>query len=402
MYIFQDRKRITEIKDAICEEFQELIASKQLIVQEDFFVNAKELDVETLHKIRSAVLEFGMSYPKFGESIPKAWKDLHVELDKLREAGTKVLSYWAIKRINNRLASPLEEEELKVCIDFLHDIGYCLYFHGDELGKYVILEPKWIIDAMKVFVTCDRFGLQFWKKFDWMRMRSSGQVKESYITQQWRSKDRESYHQLKEYLLLVLQKLDILCRAKLYGRSGEDVNADFFTVPCMVNSTIPDTELLSKPTVEMTYAFPSVVPVAIYNRLVCACLSLWPVYDGHIYIGLVILKSGQFHCIVLQTKEGKILVSFLHLESLQKVDIHLCRTVRQFMNTALTDITETYASGKGPLFKISYNQEAMSRNFGSNDYEVLDDTVFRFKAPIDKCLQLLCHVVRGTKILGAT
>ena len=322
-------------------------------------------------KIRSAVREYGMSYPNFGEVVPKTWRDLHVRLDELRTAGTRIVPYKDIQRINKSLASPLGEKELKVFITFLHDMGYCLHFDGKELGNYVILEPKWIIDAMKVFVTCDRFGLRFWKRFEWTRMRSSGQVKESYILQQWRSRDKESFHEFREYLLLVLQKLDILCHAKLYGRSGEEINAEFFTVPCMVNSVIPDTELLRRPTVSMAYAFPSVVPVAIYNRLVCACLVLWPVFDGHIYSGLVVLKSGQYHYIVLQMKEGKVLVSFLHKESLQKVDIHLCRTVRQFVNTALADITKTYASGKGSLFEISYNQEATARNLGSANAKVL-------------------------------
>ena len=358
--------------NAIRETFPELIASEQLIVEDDFFVNAKELDTTALTKIRSAVLEYGMSYPNFGEVVPKAWRDLHMRLDKLRTAGTKVVPYKEIQRINKSLRSPLGEEELKVFITFLHDMGYCLHFEGGRLGNYVILEPKWIIDAMKVFVTCDRFGLRFWKRFEWTRMRSSGQIKEKYILQQWRSRDKKSFHEFREYLLLVLEKLDILCRAKLYGRRGEDIKADFFTVPCMVNSAMTDSELLRQPSIGMVYTFPSFVPVAIYNRLVCACLCLWQVYDGHIYSGLVILKSGQYHCIVLQMKEGKILVSFLHLESIQKVDIHLCRTVRQFMNTALTDITKTYASGKGTLFKINYNQEAMSRNFGSAESEVHD------------------------------
>ena len=313
-----------------------------------------------------------MSYPNFGEAVPQTWRDLHIQLDKLRTAGTKILPYEEIRRINNNLDYPLGEEELKVFITFLHDMGYCLHFDEGELGKYVILEPKWIIDAMKVFVTCDKFGLQFWKRFEWTRMRSSGQVNEKYILQQWRSKDKESFHKFREYLLLVLEKLDILCRAKLYGRRGEEVNAEFFTVPCMVNTAIPDSELLRQPTVDMMYTFPSIVPVAIYNRLICACLSLWPVFDGHIYSGLVILKSGQYHCIVLQMKQGRILVSFLHIESLKKVDIYLCRTVRQFLNTALTDITKTFATGKNKrLFQISYNQAAMSRNFGNNETEVL-------------------------------
>ena len=306
-----------------------------------------------------------------------------MELDKRRAAGTKILLYKEIQRINKGLAYPLEEEELKVFITFLHDMGYCLHFYGGGLENYVILEAKWIIDAMKAFVTCERFGLQFWKQKKWMKMKSSGQVRESYILQQWMSRDTESFHEFREYLLLVLVKLDILCRAKLYGRNGEDINADFFTVPCMVNSAKPDSELLRQPNVCMTYTFPTTVPVAIYNRLVCACLVLWPVYDGQIYSGLVILKSGQRHCIILQMKEGKILVSFLHKQTLQKVDIYLCRTVRQFLNTALTDITKTYAGGKDKiLFQISYNQEAMSRNFGSNDSEVfgrLDSFVQKYE-----------------------
>ena len=363
--------------NAIRETFRELIASKQLIVEEDFFVNAKELDATALTKIRSAVLQYGMSYPNFGEVVPKMWRDLHMRLDEIRTAGTKIIPYKEIQRINKSLPSPLEEKELKVFITFLHDMGYCLHFDGGELGNYVILEPRWIIDAMKVFVTCDRFGLRFWKRLEWMRMRSSGQVKENYILQQWRVKDKESFYEFREYLLMVLEKLDILCRAKLYGRSGEDINADFFTVPCMVNSAMINFEQLRQSAVGMVYTFPSIVPVAIYNRLVCACLSLWPVYDGHIYSGLVILKSGQCHCIVLQMKEGKILVSFLHLESLPKVDIYLCRTVRQYINTALADIMTTYARGKESIFNISYNQEAKSRNFGSAESEVKYCVVYR-------------------------
>ena len=360
-------KYITEIKGAICETFPDLIASKQLIVQDDFFVNATELDANALIKIRSAVLKYGMSYPNFGEIVPKTWRDLHMRLDELRTAGTKIVPYIGIQRINESLASPLGEEELKVFIAFLHDMGYCLHFDVGDLGNYVILEPKWIIDAMKVFVTCDKFGLRFWKRLEWTKMRSCGQVKDSYILQQWKSKKSESFHEFKDYLLLVLEKLDIVCRAKLYSRSGEETRSEFYTVPCMVNSAVPDVELFRQPAVSMTYAFPSVVPVAIYNRLVCACLVLWPVFNGHIYSGLVVLKSGQSHCIVLHMREGSILISFLHLESLRKVDIHLCRTVRQFVNIALTDITKTLANGKGSLFEISYNQEATSRHFGSSD-----------------------------------
>ena len=351
-----------------------MIKSKQLIVREDFFINATEMDGDILARIRSATLEYGMSYPNFGETIPQTWRDLHLKLDELRSKGTKIISFEEMQRINGELQSPLEEEELRIFIRFLHDMGYCLHFDEGQLSKYIILEPKWIIDAIKVFVTCDAFGFRFWETRKWIKMRSTGQVKESYILQQWRARDKESFKQYSEYLLLVLEKLDILCRAKMYGHKGEDVHAKFYTVPCMVNSSVPMNlkHQLQQPTIDMCYTFPSVVPVAVFNRLVCACLVLWPVYQGHLYSGLVVLKSGQFHCIALQMKDGKIQVSIFHVESLHKVDMYLCRTVRQFLNTALTDIMKTYKSSNADtLYTICYNQEAKSRNLSDSEAQVM-------------------------------
>ena len=320
------------------------------------------MDSNTLVKIRASVLEYGMSYPSFGESIPTAWRDLHLELDKMRSAGTMIVSMEEIRHINSRMESPLEEQELKVFVAFLHSMGYCLHFDEGALAEYVILEPKWIIDAMKVFVTCDKFGFRFWEKRKWLKMRSTGQVKESCIVKQWQSREGDSFYKYRDYLFLVLEKLDILCRAKIYDKNGNEDNAEFFLVPCMVNTSIPEAVGSQDSTVDMLYTFPTVVPVAIYNRLVCACLMLWPVYKGHLYSGLVILKSGQYHLIKLRMKDGNIVVSFDHAISLENIDIHLCRTVRQFLNTALESIMKTYKTDAKKLYQLEYNNEAISRN----------------------------------------
>ena len=332
------------------------------------------MDAETLERIRTTILENGTSYPNFGEVIPQTWRDLHLEIDKLRSAGKKIIPYVEIQYINKKLPSPLTDEEVKVFMAFLHAMGYCLHFTEGELAEYVILEPKWIIDAMKVFVTCDKFGFRFWEKLKWQKMRSTGQVEESYILRQWRSRDRESFYNYQTYLLLVLEKLDILCHAKLYGQRGEDVDAKLFTVPCMVNSSAPEALQLQlkQPTINIVYTFPSVVPVAIFNRLICACLVLWPVYQGHLYSGLVVLKSGQYHFIALQMRDGKIFVSFQHTESLEKVDMYLCRVVRQFLNRTLADIVKTYKSSSSEnLYTISYNREAKLRNFCETETQVI-------------------------------
>ena len=323
------------------------------------------MDEDTLERIRTTILENGTSYPNFGEVIPQTWRDLHLELDNLRTAGKKIVPYEEIQRINKDLSSPLKGEELEIFIAFLHAMGYCLHFNEGALAKYVILEPKWIIDAMKVVVTCDRFGFRFWEKRKWEKMRSTGQVEESYILKQWQKRDTEPFHEFSQYLLLVLEKLDIICRAKQYNRNGEEVQTEFFLVPCMVNTSILATSELQQRSLDMRYTFPSVVPIAIYNRLVCACLVQWPVYRRHLYSGQVILKSGQYHLLKLHMNEGKIVVSFVHLHSIEKIDLHLCRTVRQFLNTALNSIMKTYKADaeSQKVYQLEYNEEAISRNF---------------------------------------
>ena len=363
----QNQKSQIDIKQEICETFKDVIASNQLIVRDELFIDAKRLDSDTLDKIRAAVLEYGMSYPSFGESIPTAWRDLHLELDKMRSTGTMIVSMEEIRRINSRMKSPLEDQELNVFIDFLHGVGYCLHFEEGALSDYVILEPKWVIDAMKIFITCDKFGFRFWEKRKWLKMRSTGQVKESYIIKQWQSRGGGSFFEHREYLMLVLEKLDILCRAKIYDENGNVDNADFFLVPCMVNASIREPIRGQHSTVDMLYTFPTVVPVAIYNRLVCACLVLWPVYKGHLYSGLVVLKSGQYHLIKLRMKDGNIVVSFDHMISLENIDIHVCRTVRQFLNKALDSIMKTYKADAQKLYHLEYNNEAISRNFCNTD-----------------------------------
>ena len=334
-------------------------------MDDDFFICAKEMDEDTLERIRNTILENGTSYPNFGDVIPQTWRDLHLELDNLRTAGKKIIPYEEIQRINKDLPSRLEEEELEIFIAFLHAMGYCLHFNKGALAKYVILEPKWIIDAMKVVVTCDKFGFRFWEKRKWEKMRSTGQVEESYILKQWQKRDTEPFHEFSRYLLLVLEKLDIICRAKQYNRNGEEVHTEFFLVPCMVNTSILATSELQQRSLDMRYTFPSVVPIVIYNRLVCACLVQWPVYRRHLYSGQVILKSGQYHLLKLHMNEGKIVVSFVHLESMEKIDLHLCRTVRQFLNTALNSIMKTYkADAKSQkVYQLEYNEEAIARNF---------------------------------------
>ena len=363
--IFQDDSSVLDIKNKICEEFHDWVESKQLIVRDEFFICAKEIDADTLETIRTSIIENGTSYPNFGDVIPQTWRDLHLELDKLRTAGKKIIPFEEVQRINSKLPSPLEEEELEVFVAFLHAMGYCLHFNEGELAKHMILEPKWIIDAMKVIVTWDGYGKKLWGKKKWDEVRSTGQVKESYIIKQWQMRDAESFREFNEYLLLVLEKLDIICRGKHYNINGEEDHTDFFLVPCMVNVSIPATTVLQERSLDIQYTFPSVVPIAIYNRLVCACLVQWQVDNDHLYSGLVILKSGQYHRIKLQMKDGKILVSFVHLESIEKIDVHLCRAVRQFLNTALNSIMKTYkADTKSQnLYKIEYNGEAKARHF---------------------------------------
>ena len=371
---------MTSIKEKICQKFSSLVESGQLIVREDLFLNARDLTQESLYTIRKMILEVGETYPTYGEPIPKSWMSLQTEMYTLKQRGERIISFQFLIYLNSKIEVRLDDNELCLFTLFLHHTGHSLHFQKDDLNDFIILDPRFIIDAMRCFVTVGQFAMKFWKKDEWEIMQSSGRVEKQYIVNLWMKKKEQTFYRYREYLLEVMMKLDLLCLPKVYGNDGFEIQQTSFFVPSMVKESPPeDLQTLRRisldEALQMRFQFADMLPPAVYNRLVCTSLSLWQVHEGQLYDGCVTLQSGSQHLLVIQRESHAITVSFLHSRGSDSVDIDLCRAVRLYFNQTIQRILSTYQLARDDvtedLLTITCRPQTFAMKLTERDEEVM-------------------------------
>ena len=303
-----------------------------------------------------------------------AWMRLHEKLEWMRENGIRIIKYSELEAANEALVEPLSREQLELFVQFQHNCGYILHFNDPHLKHLVVLDPKLVIDATKCIVTCRPFVLNLWDKRKWDKMVTTGQIKESYIINVWKKRHEEVY-QYKEYILNVLKRLDIVTTPKVY-HEGAEANVDFLYVPCMLQGNTPEVpSQRRKESIEVAFNFNGVLPPAIYHRLVASCLALWPVQKGGLSNGMVVLKSGQHHKILIRRESCSIFVSVNHTTDASKIDLSLVRSLRRFIIQTLERIISVYSHVLGKdtedVYAIEYNQNAVTRGIGEYDDKVI-------------------------------
>ena len=354
---------IETIKSTIVEKFGTLIDSSQLILRDDLFLNALTLSSEARDTLRQVITEYGETYPHYGENMPKHWMELQERLFQMKTTGHRIISFACLKAVNTSLKTPLMEEELDLFLTFMHNAGYLLHFKDPALKDMVILDPKLVIDAMKCFVTCRKFSFDIWGKREWNEMVSKGKIGKSHILNMWRKRSKKLYFDNKEFLFGVMEKLDLITCPKIYDK-GRNVVASFFLVPSMVKEVAADKH--SDNAVKVSFKFHDILPPAVFNRLVCSCLSLWPVHAGEMYDGYVLLESGLNHLLVIRRQFKEIAISFLHIRSPDNIDINFCRSVKQYVRQSIQRIVSLYDTASNDeeedLYTLEYNEHARAKH----------------------------------------
>ncbi|KAK3106087.1 hypothetical protein FSP39_012531, partial [Pinctada imbricata] len=343
----RNENEIRKIKDGIQDRFNDLITSSQLVLRDDLFIDARNMSDETRTTIRRVILEEGMRYKEFGERVPSSWIALQEKLIELKEKRQIIVHLDVIRKLNSELKIPLKNEELEVFLKFLHNMGYVLYFDSPNLRDKIILDPKVVIDAMRSFITCERFVLQFWKKRSFNQMRRSGKVQVSHILEVLEEKRLAtlSDNTYSAHMLGIMIKLDLICVPVIYNK-GQRVSPDFCLVPCMMNVIVPQVpfELFNREkALTITFSSDEILPPAIFNRLVCSCLSCWEIFEGHFYNGLVVLRSGRFHLIEMKRDIKRIIVTFGHIKSAKRPDAQWCLAMKMFLKATIHKILAIYS-----------------------------------------------------------
>ena len=296
--------------------------------------------------------------------MPQHWMELQEELFKMKMTGKRIITLTSLKNVNAGLKTPLTQEELELFLTFMHNAGYLLHFKDAGLKDMVILDPKLIIDAMKCIVTCRKFSFDIWGRRDWNEMVSNGKIEKSHIMNMWRKRSKKLFFDNNKFLFGVMEKLDLITRPKIYDK-GYEVVSMFYLVPSMVKKNAPDT--LHSNAVEVFFKFNDILPPAVFNRLVCSCLSLWAVHDCVLCHGYVELESGLNHLLVIRREFKTIAVSIRNKRYPDDIDMNLCRSVKQYISQSIQRIVSLYdtafSDGNDDLYTLEYNEHARAKHF---------------------------------------
>ncbi|XP_052818704.1 uncharacterized protein LOC128244695 isoform X2 [Mya arenaria] len=281
----------------------------QHIHAKKFLVNNIAEGDPVFDELRAEVKMLAEKQHYWNEKSPTSFVQLEKSLDTMRAEGKELVSLSDVQVANRKNLKPVNDRQLRLFLELQHMFGNILHFDTEELKKYVILAPQWIIEAFKCFIThkpkkdLEPEHLQLWKEYKDYAIIKPILMKEIIR----RSKDRIKIHG--EAVVQYMEYLNIMSKpVENYEEEEEDgemmatdcfdskTNAvgipsynskmhDFHIVPCQLKAKPKEKiieELICPKNWETTPALCFVfkdkfMPPAVFHRLLAACIRRWEI-----------------------------------------------------------------------------------------------------------------------------
>ena len=339
-----------DIRTSFAKDIQE----GRLCLREEIFLNARLPVSSAFADLRTTILEKAKLQEKWGQKLPLKWLPLEDAISKLQTEKVKVLprsGEASLASINEALSVSLTEMELENYLIHKHSLGHLLYFPDAVLGKFLILDQGWLIDALRSLVFAKTFAKDGLKKDVYSNMNQKGIVTDRDREELW---SQPEYTELKlhsRHTLLVMEKLDIIARPKSY-RNGKTEDKPFYYVPCMVKENAPiimptRTDTLPEGTTEFSFA-EGFLPSAAFSRLLTSCLALWPVHEEQLFSAYCVLRLDIFHKMMLRQQGNSIQISISNTRNPKSLSVRLVGNMRIFVAESLDRILATYGLAHSP------------------------------------------------------
>ena len=185
-------------------------------------------------------------------------------------------------------------------------------------------------------------------------MSVHGIIQKSDLFSLWEQKKFSKILLYKEHVFDMLVHLDILSEQRRYDlTTGSRLPVEDYFVPCMVteqNTTnYMKNECTPKRAICLAFVFKgSIIPPALPNRLISACLSMWRLkrYEGKqlLFSGFIGLTFDKSHDIVVRVKSNTIFLFILHKTSRGLIVRDIATGVKECLFATLERISEFYQS----------------------------------------------------------
>ncbi|KAL3889079.1 hypothetical protein ACJMK2_001435, partial [Sinanodonta woodiana] len=327
------------------------------LIDEDFAIDNTVVD-RKLEDLKKKIVEVASQQEYWGEKIPARWILLEQELMRRKNEGVKVISLNDVEKINKEGTVPIEQnEELNLFLRFLHETGTIIYFSIDILRENILLDPTWLIDALKTLINADsdlpEGSADSLVSEKWSDFKGKGILCLELIDAIWTKEKYPELYTHKEHMLLIMEQLNIIAKPRAFSEIGEKIESYFLT-PCMLRqespidviSPEPDPLFVSTPILCCVFTG-KFLPPPIFHRLIAACVTRWPVAkkkgtsENLIFCGCCIFDLDLFHRLTLHCKNHIVFarITRLVVDGVKTPDAKLCTRVRKFITLNLSKIT---------------------------------------------------------------
>ncbi|XP_071143594.1 uncharacterized protein [Mytilus edulis] len=338
------------------ELFKDHEGRNHLVLDKQIFVNATDKNDQEIESLKKAITELTFDHPCWGEKMPNACVPLELEIAEMVAAGKQILRLVELEELNSiSKVSVLNLEQLNDFLHFQHSLGKIIYFDTLQLRDHVIINPLLMVEVMRSFVT----DIGFWPKKKelqqtFRRMSESGIIRREDLYQIWKQKDFRAVLPYKEFIFNILIHLDILAEQRRYDTAtGSRLPVENFFVPCMVTerntTSFMEKECTPERAICLAFVFKgTVIPPALPNRLISACLSMWTLkqYEGRklLFSGFIVVSFDKAHDVVVCVEGNKILLYIVHKSSAGLIVQDVATGVKECLVTTMKRISDFYQS----------------------------------------------------------
>lgn len=271
-----------------------------------------------LEKIRQSIINQIFNLPHINKKVPKSWivvRELIGELQNLN-----CLSYGTLKeKIHTRLPNNFRtKEDFDDCIGFFHSIGILLWYNTESnLKEWVILNPKWAVDAVYKIIDDD------------VIQKQKGIVFAKDFSRVWNEKIYENSHD-------ILKKMLEVFKISFPKKS----NKDDFVLPTRLES-MPSEEIwkLQYGCLHMEYKF-DFMPRGMINQI-SAELSRFIKSDKEVWNNGVNFITGS--------STAQAIEDFYNRKIIVRAKGNDARSLMVIFMNAVKDISDGYKGVKGKI-----------------------------------------------------
>ncbi|XP_033761027.1 uncharacterized protein LOC117342856 [Pecten maximus] len=222
-------KQIMEIRESITK-FPELAPFH--FVRFCTVDNSLGNDDRDLEILRGFITEAAEHQDQWERELPTTWLKFELDLFQAREKGTRILPLSEVIEMNKRSLAPLmDEDEIKLVLEFLHCTRSVIYFREYD---YVIIDPQWLADFFSILITDDEFlpkdDLRLNRDLE--LYKTKGELNQNLIECLLSMKKNEDFAPFRSVLLALMEKFGLIVKVLLSKTAAKVVYlSETYTVP---------------------------------------------------------------------------------------------------------------------------------------------------------------------------